>query len=161
MVLLLFTVQRNLDQWRIQEFQNGMAQLKPRGLMAVLKPLLVQGFVLDRSLWGKAPGSSRILTSIRRFLAFKGIGSTCILFLKNGLKKNCRKNYKNHLRSNNYEVCTAVALCFPNILDLMVIENTHLSSDRNRVTLLWSNDADLDFCHRLYTMSAVYISTAR
>ena len=29
----------------------------------------------------------------------KGIGS--ILFLKNGLKKFCRKNYKNHLRSNN------------------------------------------------------------
>jgi hypothetical protein len=44
----------------------------------------------------------------------KGIGS--ILFLKNGLKKNCRKKYKNHLRSNNYEVCTAVARCFPNIL---------------------------------------------
>jgi hypothetical protein len=45
---------------------------------------------------------------------FKGIGSTCILFLKNGMKKFCRKNYKNHLRRNNYEVCTAVARCFPN-----------------------------------------------
>jgi hypothetical protein len=67
---------------------------------------------------------------------FKGIGS--ILFLKNGLKKICRKSYKNNLRSNNYEVCTAVALCFPNILDVMVLENIKLSSDRNRATLLWS-----------------------
>jgi hypothetical protein len=33
-------------------------------------------------------------------------------------KKNCRKNYQNQLRSNNYEVFTAVALCFPNILDV-------------------------------------------
>jgi hypothetical protein len=45
-----------------------------------------------------------------------------------------KKPYKNNLRSNNYEVCTAVALCFPNILDDMVIENINLSSDRNRVT---------------------------
>jgi hypothetical protein len=51
----------------------------------------------------------------------KGIGS--ILFLKNGLKKNCRENYKNHLKCNNYEVCTAVARCFPNISDVMVLEN--------------------------------------
>jgi hypothetical protein len=51
----------------------------------------------------------------------KGIGS--ILFLKNGLKKFCRKNYKNHLRRNNYEVCTAVARCFPNVLDVIVLEN--------------------------------------
>jgi hypothetical protein len=43
-------------------------------------------------------------------MIFKGIGS--ILFLKNGLKKFCRKNDKNHLRRNNYEVCTAVARCF-------------------------------------------------
>jgi hypothetical protein len=54
-------------------------------------------------------------------LKFKGIRS--ILFLKNGLKKNCRKNYKNHVGSNNYEVCTAVAHCFPNILDGIVLEN--------------------------------------
>jgi hypothetical protein len=51
----------------------------------------------------------------------KGIGS--ILFLKNGLKIFCRKNYKNHLRRNNYEECTAVACCFPNILDVIVLEN--------------------------------------
>jgi hypothetical protein len=54
----------------------------------------------------------------------KGIGS--ILFLKNGFKKNCRKNYKNHLRRNDYEVCTAVARCFPNILDVIVLENISL-----------------------------------
>jgi hypothetical protein len=27
------------------------------------------------------------------------------------------------LRSNNYDVCTAAALCFLNILDVMVLEN--------------------------------------
>jgi hypothetical protein len=60
---------------------------------------------------------------------FKGIGYT--LFLKNDLeKKNCRKNYQNHLRSNDYEVCTAVALCFPNILGVMVLENVNLSEDK-------------------------------
>jgi hypothetical protein len=54
-------------------------------------------------------------------ITVKGIGS--ILFLKNGLKKFCRKNYKNHLEGNNYEVYTAVARCFPNILDVIVLEN--------------------------------------
>jgi hypothetical protein len=54
-------------------------------------------------------------------LFLKGIGS--ILFLKNGLKKFCRKNYKNHLKRSNYEVCTAVARSFPNILDVIVLEN--------------------------------------
>jgi hypothetical protein len=49
----------------------------------------------------------------------KGIGS--ILFLKNGFKNIRRKNYKNHLRSINSEICTAVALCFPNILDVMIL----------------------------------------
>jgi hypothetical protein len=52
---------------------------------------------------------------------YKGIGS--ILFLKNGLKKFCRKNYKNHIRRNNYEVFTTVARCFPNILDAIILEN--------------------------------------
>jgi hypothetical protein len=48
---------------------------------------------------------------------FKGIGF--ILFIKNGLKKKiAEKNYKNRLRRNDYEVCTAVARCFPNILDI-------------------------------------------
>jgi hypothetical protein len=40
-----------------------------------------------------------------------------------------KKNYKNNLKSNNYEVYTAVACCFPNILDAMVIENINLSED--------------------------------
>jgi hypothetical protein len=40
-------------------------------------------------------------------------------------KKIAEKNYKNHLRSNNYEVYTAVARCFPNILDVMTLENVH------------------------------------
>jgi hypothetical protein len=75
----------------------------------------------------------------------KGIGST--LFLRNGLKKIFNKNYKNHLRSNNYEVCTAVALCFPNILDIMALENVNLSSYKIGQPPLWSNETDSDFCH--------------
>jgi hypothetical protein len=55
----------------------------------------------------------------------KGIGS--ILFLKNGLKKIAEKNYMNNLRRYSYEVCTAVARCFPNIVDVMVLENINLS----------------------------------
>jgi hypothetical protein len=66
--------------------------------------------------------------------AFKGIGS--VLFLKNGLKKIYRKYSKNHPRSDNYEICTAAALCFPNIIDVMVLENKNLSSDRNRATVI-------------------------
>jgi hypothetical protein len=54
-----------------------------------------------------------------------------ILFLKNGLEKICRKNCKNHLRGNNYEVCmyNCSTRCFPNILDAMVLENINLSKD--------------------------------
>jgi hypothetical protein len=49
-----------------------------------------------------------------------------------------KKNYENHLRSNDYEVCTAVALCFPDMLDVVVLENIKLSSDtcRNRATVI-------------------------
>jgi hypothetical protein len=47
------------------------------------------------------------------------------------LKNKCRKKtHKNHLRRNNYEVCTAVVLCFPNILEVMVLENLNLSYDK-------------------------------
>jgi hypothetical protein len=67
-------------------------------------------------------------------------------------KKIEEKSYKNNHKSNNYEVCTAVSLCFPNILDVMILENINLSSDNNRATLLWSNDTDLDFCH----LSVIY-----
>jgi hypothetical protein len=66
---------------------------------------------------------------------FKGIGSIKY-FSKNSLEKIGRKNYKNHLRNNNYEVCTAVALCFSNILDVMILENINLSSDRKRATVI-------------------------
>jgi hypothetical protein len=44
--------------------------------------------------------------------------------------KICRKNCKKHLRSNKYEVCTAVAHCFPNILNAIVLENINLSEDK-------------------------------
>jgi hypothetical protein len=71
----------------------------------------------------------------------KGIGS--ILFLKNDLRKCCRKNYKNHLRSNNFEVCTAVAHCFPNILDVIVLENINWSEDEISRPPYCSNERDL------------------
>jgi hypothetical protein len=40
--------------------------------------------------------------------------------------------------SNNYEVCTAVARCFPNIIDVMILENIKL----------WSSEKDLNLCHQ-------------
>jgi hypothetical protein len=88
----------------------------------------------------------------------KGIGS--ILFLKNGLKKNCRKNYKNHPRSNDYEVCTAVAHCFPNILDVIDLENKNVSSDKIGRLPMWSKEAELDFCYQslIYAVSSVYFN---
>jgi hypothetical protein len=54
-----------------------------------------------------------------RKLRIKGTGS---FFSKNGYEKNCRKNYKNHINSNNYEACTAVARCIPNISDVVILE---------------------------------------
>jgi hypothetical protein len=88
----------------------------------------------------------------------KGIGS--ILFPKNGLKKITDKNYKNHLRSNDYEVCTAVARCLPNILDVMVLENIKLSSYKIGRLPSWSNEKDMDFCHQslMYVVSSVYFN---
>jgi hypothetical protein len=73
-------------------------------------------------------------------------------------KKNCRKNYKNHLRINNHEICTAVALCFPNVLDVMVLQNVNLSEDKIERPPLWSNDTDVGFCHQsvIYAVSSVY-----
>jgi hypothetical protein len=68
----------------------------------------------------------------------KGIGY--ILFFKNGLKMFCSKKYKDNLNVNriNNEVCAAVARCFPNILDIMVLENI-LSSDKMARPPLWPN----------------------
>jgi hypothetical protein len=45
-------------------------------------------------------------------------------------KKFAEKAIKIHLGSNNYEICTAVAHYFPNILDIMVLENVNLSSGK-------------------------------
>jgi hypothetical protein len=88
----------------------------------------------------------------------KCIGS--ILFLKNGLRKVCRKNYKNHLRSNNYKVYRAVARCFPDILDVMTLDNVNLSSDKIGRSPLWSYETDSDFCHQTptYAVSSVYFN---
>jgi hypothetical protein len=72
-------------------------------------------------------------------------------------KKFAEKNYKNHFRSNNYEVCTAVAHCYPNILDAIVLENINLSEDKIGRSALWSNEKELDFCHQslMYGVSSV------
>jgi hypothetical protein len=50
------------------------------------------------------------------------------------------KNLQNNLRSNNHEVCTAVAHCFPNTFDAIVIENINLSEDKIGQSALWSNE---------------------
>jgi hypothetical protein len=53
-----------------------------------------------------------------------------------------------------YEVCTAVAHCFPNILDVMVLENKKkLSEDEIGPQLLGSYKTGLDFCHQLPTFA--------
>jgi hypothetical protein len=84
---------------------------------------------------------------------FKGIGS--ILFLKNGWKKICRKKQKPSQRSNNYEVCTAVAHCFPNILDAIVLEN--IKKGERHCGLM--KQSCISVISHLYTVSGVYIST--
>jgi hypothetical protein len=66
------------------------------------------------------------------FLFFvKGIG--WFFFLKRIVKNKTAEekkqtNYASLLRSNNYEVYTAVARCIPNVLDVMVMvrENINL-----------------------------------
>jgi hypothetical protein len=74
--------------------------------------------------------------------------------------KFAENNYKNHLINNNYEVCTAVALCYPNILEDMVLQNVNLSEDKKRPLQLWSNDTDVGFCHQsvIYDVSSVYFN---
>jgi hypothetical protein len=75
-------------------------------------------------------------------------------------KKFAEKNYPNHLKSYNYELCRAVALCFPNILGVMALENINLSEDKTERLQVWSNDADVDFCHQsvIYAVSSVYFN---
>jgi hypothetical protein len=57
-------------------------------------------------------------------------------------KKIAEKNNQNHFRSNNDEVCKAVACYFPNDLDVMAFETVNLSSDKIEQQSLWSNDTD-------------------
>jgi hypothetical protein len=100
-----------------------------------------------------------VILTLNVFFCSEGIGS--ILFLKHGLKKFCRKNYRNHLRRNNYEVCTAVARRFPNILDVIVLENIKISLQiKIGRPPYWSNDRDLVFCHQsfIYAFSSVYFN---
>jgi hypothetical protein len=89
---------------------------------------------------------------------FKGIGS--IFYFSKMARKKCRKNDKNHLRSNDYEVCTVVARCFPNGLNVMVLENANLSSDKIGRPPSWSNETNSDFCHQspTYAVSSVYFN---
>jgi hypothetical protein len=76
------------------------------------------------------------------------------------LEENLQKNYKNHLKRNNYEVCTAVAPCFPNILEARVLENINLSEDKIGQQPIWSNDTDLNFYQQsvIYPISSVYFN---
>jgi hypothetical protein len=70
-----------------------------------------------------------------------------------------------NLSSNNYEihVCTAVARCFPNILDVMVLENVNLFSDKierhGQCGIM--KQSWISVISHFYTLSAVYISTKR
>jgi hypothetical protein len=73
------------------------------------------------------------------------------------LKKFAEKNYKNHLRRNNYEICTAVTRYFPNILDVVVLENINLSLDKIEQPPLTSNEKDMDFCHQSATCAVISV----
>jgi hypothetical protein len=66
-----------------------------------------------------------------------------MLIFKNSLENISRKNYRNHLKRNDFEVWTAVAGSFLNIL-----ENVNLSSDKIRRPPLWSEETEFDFCHQ-------------
>jgi hypothetical protein len=80
----------------------------------------------------------------------------CLIFQK-WLEKHLQNKYKNHRRSNNYKVCTAVPRCFPNILN---VENVNLSEDKIGRPPLWSYETDLDsdFSHQspTYAVSSVH-----
>jgi hypothetical protein len=63
-------------------------------------------------------------------------------------------------KSNYYEVWTAVAHCFQNILDAIVLENINLSEDKTGQPALWFYETGLDFCHQslIYGVSSVYFN---
>jgi hypothetical protein len=70
---------------------------------------------------------------VKSLKIIKGIVSIILLKKKGGgLERICRKNNHNHLRSNNYDVCTAAALCMLNLLDVMVLENIYYLQTRSR-----------------------------
>jgi hypothetical protein len=52
------------------------------------------------------------------------------LFSQKRFEKKLQEKLQNRPRRNNYEVCTAVARCFPNILEDLVLENVNLSEDK-------------------------------
>jgi hypothetical protein len=55
-----------------------------------------------------------------------------------------------------------LALCFPNISDVMVLQNVNLSEDKiRRPPLCLMKQTWNSVTNRLYTLSAMYISTAR
>jgi hypothetical protein len=72
-------------------------------------------------------------------------------------KHFAEKNYENHLRSINHEVCTAAARSPPNILDALVLENIILSEDKIGWLPMWYNETESDFCHQsfIYGVSSV------
>jgi hypothetical protein len=55
---------------------------------------------------------------------------------------------------------TAVTHCFPNILDVLALENINLSSDEIGRPPLWPNETDSDFCHQspTYAVSNLYFN---
>ena len=55
---------------------------------------------------------------------------------------------------------TAVARCFPNILEDMVLENINLSKDRKERPPFCSNKADRDFCNQspIHAVNSVYFN---
>jgi hypothetical protein len=66
-----------------------------------------------------------------------------ILFLKNGLKKLCRKKtIKIDLRSNYYEVCAAIARCFPKCLR-RYCPWKYKNAWKLNIATWWYNETDL------------------
>jgi hypothetical protein len=73
------------------------------------------------------------------------------------LKRIRRKKYKNHLRSNDYEVCTAAAHCVPNILDAIILENIK-SEDKIGRPALWCNERELEYADSSVSFNHTLIS---
>jgi hypothetical protein len=91
---------------------------------------------------------------------FKGIGLS--YFSKMAWKLLQKKKLKiiSEVITMKYIVCTAVARCFPNILDVIVLENIKMSWDKIWRLPWWSNEIDFDSCHLSATwdVSSVYFN---